>query len=106
MLDEIKDFFGLGERARAYVIVQWNVYEGGFHFYVQRCVRYAGLTGWMRVVKKPMYDYIEMEVEGTKYRIDKLIEKLQKSPSNSKVTGLNITWKTYKSMYQDFQLRV
>jgi acylphosphatase len=106
MFDGIKDFFGFGEDARAYMVIQWRVYQGSFHFFVQQCVRYAGLKGWMRVVQKPMYDYIELEVEGSKYKINKLILTLQKGHKNEKASGLDITWKTYKEMYRDFQVRL
>ena len=106
MFEGLLDFVGIGENARAFIIVQWHVLEGGFHFHVERCARETGVKGWMRVIQKPMYDYIEMEVEGSKYKIDKLIERLKQGHKNSKVSGLDISWKTYKKIYSNFQLRI
>jgi len=95
----------MGERARAFIVIRCQAYEGRFHFYVERCIRAGDLKGWMRVIQKPMYDYIEMELEGSKYQMDKFIANLQKGPPDAKTSGLEISWKTHKAMYKGFQIR-
>ena len=100
------EFFGFGEKARAYILVKWQVFEGAYHFHAERCVRRAGLYGWMRVVKTPMYEYMEIEVEGQKTRIERLLENLREAPPNSRVTGIELEWKEYgQKKYHEFRSR-
>ena len=80
MFDQIKDFFGIRRtRARVYCRSIATCMKGGFTSYVQNAAcALRSVTGWMRVVQKPMYDYIEMEVEASKYKIKKFIANLRK----------------------------
>jgi acylphosphatase len=104
-MSTLVEWLGFGPKARAYILIKWNVFEGAYHFYAERCARRRRLKGWMRVVKGPLYEYIEMEVEGSKYRIEKMIADLQKGPPNSKATGVDISWKEFSGNHNDFRIR-
>lgn len=105
MRDGFLDAFGLGAKARAYIVLRGNVYEGAYHRFTELTVRKLGLQGWMRVVSRDMDSYIEVEVEGTRYRILRILEELKKGPATAKIFGAEVQWKTFKRLYNDFRLR-
>lgn len=87
------------------MVIRWPIYEGGFHFHVERCARRNGLKGWLKVVKQPMYEYVEVEVEGRRRKIDRFLADLQQVPGRAKPMGVELQWKTYKGNYPDFKVR-
>jgi acylphosphatase len=44
-----------------------------------------------------------MEVEGTRYRIERFLEDLQKGPGAAKVYKADVQWKTDKNEFRDFR---
>lgn len=99
------DFLGIGPRAAAHIRVRGLVYEGGYHFHVERQARARNLKGWMRIQQLPMDSFIEMEVEGTRYQINRLLDDLQTGPSTAKVFKADVQWKTDTGSFRDFRVR-
>ena len=105
MLNGLLNFFGQGPKARAYIRIRGNIYEGAYHLFIEERVREHGLKGWMGVHHLPMHSYLEMEVEGTRHGLDKLLVDFQKGPATAKISAAEVQWKTYRNEFQQFRLR-
>ena len=105
MFKAFLDFFGFGAKSRAYIRVRGQVFEGGYHFFVEKAVRARGLKGWLRTIQLPLESCIEMEVEGTRHHIEKLLKGLQNGPATAKVFAAEVQWKTFKGEFRDFRTK-
>src|SRR4051794_6009833 len=104
MLD-IWTWIGFSPLARAHVTFNGHAYEGGFHFAVERRARLTGVKGWMRSMRMPMYEYVELEVEGRKGKIERLISQLREM-KNAKITSVDLQWRPYTGQYREFRVRL
>jgi acylphosphatase len=99
------DFFGFGPKSRAYIRIRGQVLEGGYHFFIERRIRSRALNGWLRIYQLPIDSYLELEVEGTLYRIKKLLEDARNGPPSAKIFDAEVQWKTYKGDLRDFRMK-
>ncbi len=105
VLTGLKDFLGLGPKARIYVRIQCHVYEGAYHLYIEECIRNRSLKGWMRVRHLPINSYLEMELEGSRFRLEKLLKDFQNGPASARVHTADVQWKTFQNLFKNFWLR-
>jgi acylphosphatase len=85
--------------ARVYGRVQ-GVY---FRYFVRTEARMLDLKGYVRNL--PTGDAVEVQAEGTKRRLDTLIERLKVGPSGSIVKRVETDWSDYSSQFTDFDIR-
>jgi acylphosphatase len=62
-----------------------------------------GLTGY--VCNLPQGDAVEVEAEGQKEQLDKLLEFLAKGPPLAEVTEVAVDWLDYSGQFADFSVR-
>src|SRR5579864_2980413 len=99
------NYLGFGPKTAARVMIRGEVYEGGYHFFAERAVRSRSLTGWMRVVKLPMNSYVELELEGKKWKIEDLLLELRVGPAHSRISGVEVEYRNFRNAFRDFRLR-
>lgn len=99
------DWIGLGPKVCAYVLIRTNPHETRFDVFAEKLARSIGLRGWVKMSQLPMYRKAELEVEGSKSKIEKFIQKLNEAPEDAKAVAAEVQWKTYKNQYQGFRIR-
>jgi acylphosphatase len=85
--------------ARVYGRVQ-GVY---FRYFVRTEARMLDLKGYVRNV--PTGDAVEVQAEGAKRRLDKLIERLKVGPAGAEVKRVETDWSDYAAQFTDFSIR-
>jgi acylphosphatase len=60
------------------------------------------LTGYIRNLSDGMS--VEVQVEGKKAQIDKLLEYLKQGPPGAKVDKVDIEWMEYTGSYKEFSI--
>ena len=86
-------------RAIVYGYVQ-GVY---FRAFVSECAAELGLTGYVRNL--PRSDAVEVQAEGERKQLKKLIGYLKLGPSAAKVERLVTNWSEYTGNYAGFKVR-
>jgi len=84
--------------ARAYGRVQ-GVY---FRYFVQDIARKSGLTGYVRNL--PGNDAIEVEAEGDRQQLEKLVEQLKIGPPAAQVKKVDLNWSDYSGKFDEFRI--
>jgi hypothetical protein len=98
MFDTIRDLFSEKVAVRA---VLRGFVSNEAALTLQVMVRSNGLKGSMRVAP---YSYVMMELEGTRARIDQLIEQMKHTTFSTQPTVLELTWKPYRAQYINFHV--
>ena len=85
-------------RAVVYGLVQ-GVF---FRAFVSRRARELGLTGYVRNLPERM---VEVQAEGERDKLEKLIISLQAGPPGARVEKVITVWSKYSGDYRDFNVR-
>jgi len=85
----------------AKIIVSGRVQGVGFRWFVFKEAQQAKVTGQVRNLSDGT---VEIEIEGDKQAIKKLISKVQAGPAFSHVTNVQTKWQTYKGSYREFNI--
>jgi len=97
----IQDVRKIEKRIHAYI--SGRVQGVGFRWFVVETVRhqYPGISGWV----KNLYDgRVEILAEGTENDLIAFIKTMEKGPSFSHVTSLNIDWEDSKGELYGFDV--
>jgi acylphosphatase len=87
----------------AEVVVSGDVQGVGYRAFTQRAAEDLGLSGWVR----NLYDgRVQVEVEGPRATVEKLLARLRHGPSLAEVTDVSVTWKTPTGSAQGFAIRL
>jgi acylphosphatase len=73
-----------------------------FRAFVEEHAQALGLTGYVRNVTHS--GAVEVEVEGEKARLQKLLQHLHQGPSASRVDKVDVRWGTYSGRFADFRI--
>lgn len=74
-----------------------------FRSFVQNVARSLGLKGYVRNLVRG--DAVEVEAEGPKQRLNKLLEQLKIGPSGARVERVEAKWGDYSGQFDDFSIR-
>ena len=74
-----------------------------FRYFVQDVARGFGLKGYVRNL--PNGDAIEVEAEGDRQQLEKLVEQLKIGPSTARVENIEISWSDYSRQFNNFGIR-
>lgn len=85
------------------VTVRGHVQGVYFRAFVQKQAQSLGLTGYTRNL--PDSNMVEVQAEGTKEKLNELIQYLEVGPPGSRVDTMDINWTEYKSEFDDFSIR-
>lgn len=92
----------MGNLVRAEILVIGIVQGVGYRYFVNKNAELLGLKGYTQnLYSGEVYNV----VEGEKYLIEELIEKLKIGPVSSDVKEVNINWKEYKNEFKKFEVR-
>jgi acylphosphatase len=88
--------------AAAHILVKGSVQGVGFRYFVQRHAERLGLFGYTRNLPSGQ---VEIEVEGDKNSILRLIGEVKRGPQFSEVFDVQVNWKDYQERFIGFEIR-
>ena len=74
-----------------------------FRYFVSDLAEKAGLVGFVRNL--PSGDVVEVQAEGDKQQLERLVEKLKKGPPGASVDRVEISWSEFSGQFSDFGMR-
>jgi acylphosphatase len=74
-----------------------------FRYFVRNIARKLGLKGYVRNLASG--DAVEVQAEGEKLQLNKLLEQLKVGPPGAWVKGVEIDWSDYSGQFTDFSVR-
>jgi len=74
-----------------------------FRYFVQNVARRLGLKGYVRNIASG--DAVEVQAEGEKQQLDKLLEQLKVGPPRARVERVEVMWAGYSGQFDDFSVR-
>jgi acylphosphatase len=73
-----------------------------FRYFVQNIANRLGLKGYVRNLPNGA---LEVESEGTKSQLEKLVEQLKIGPPGARVKEVKVNWSDYSGQFKDFGIR-
>lgn len=94
--------FRMAEMAHLSAKVYGRVQGVFFRYFVQNTARNLGLKGYVRNL--PSGDTVEIQADGSKQELEKLIEQLKTGPPGAKVEKVEINWSDYSGQATTFSI--
>lgn len=91
----------MADLASVKVTVHGRVTGIGFRAFARAQAKALGLTGYARNLPD---DSVEIEAEGERDKLEKLVARLKAGPPLSRVQNADVTWSEYRGIYQDFSI--
>ena len=86
---------------RVRVDIRGNVQGVGFRMYVVRRARALGLTGWVRNREDGS---VEVEAEGSRDSLERLVADLEVGPTGARVVQLDPRWSDGPARHAGFEI--
>jgi len=83
------------------VFYEGNVQGVGFRYFIQHTATQLGLTGWVRNL--PSGD-VEIEAEGNREFVERLIEYARRGPRSAVVSNTQVTWREPHGQFGRFEI--
>lgn len=93
----------MAELASVRVIIYGRVQGVFFRDFTSKRAKELGLTGYVRNLHH--VEAVEVEAEGERRHLEKLIDYLKKGPPAARVTKIVTDWSEYSGHYPDFSIR-
>jgi len=93
----------MADMARLSVTVYGRVQGVYFRYSVLNAARGLGLKGYVRNLGRG--DAVEVQAEGEKPHLKKLLEQLRTGPPGAQVKRVEIDWTDYSEQFKDFKIR-
>ena len=93
----------MADLASVQVIVYGYVQGVFFRDFTSRRARELGLTGYVRNLRD--IEALEVQAEGERKQLEKLIGYLEVGPPRAKVTRVVTNWSEYTGSYSGFKIR-
>lgn len=93
----------MAEMARLSAKVYGRVQGVFFRYFVKNAAKNLGLKGYVRNL--PSGNAVEVQAEGDKQQLEKLIEQLKIGPPGAWVNRVEIDWSGYSREFTDFSIR-
>jgi acylphosphatase len=74
-----------------------------FRYFVQNVARELGLKGYARNLASG--DAVEVQAEGEKQQLNKLLGQLKVGPPGARVERVEVKWADYSRQFDDFSVR-
>jgi len=74
-----------------------------FRYFVRDVAKTLGLKGYARNL--PSGDAVEVQAEGEKQRLEKLVEQLKVGPPGAWVRKVETNWSDYSGQFNNFHIR-
>ncbi len=88
--------------ASFHAIVRGRVQGVFFRAFVQNHARALGLTGYVRNLSHPRA--VEVQAEGERSQLEKLLHHLHRGPPRAKVEEVELTWGDYTGSFSNFRV--
>jgi acylphosphatase len=89
------------ENQSLHAIVHGRVQGVSFRYYATAHANELGLTGWVRNLPDGT---VEVMAEGSRERLDQLLQFLQTGPTGARVSTVETSWQTASGHYNDFSI--
>ena len=93
----------MSQEACLHALVYGVVQGVNFRSFVLRHARDLGLTGYVRNVYPE--EVVEVEAEGRRERLERLLRYLEEGPRGAWVERVDANWSEYSGAYSRFELR-
>jgi len=93
----------MADMARLSVTVYGRVQGVYFRYFVRNAARGLGLKGYVRNLGSG--EAIEVQAEGEKAQLDRLLEQLKTGPQGARVRRVEIDWADYSKQFTEFKIR-
>jgi acylphosphatase len=93
----------MADMARLSVTVYGKVQGVYFRYFVLNTARGLGLKGYVRNLGRG--DAMEVQAEGEKPQLNKLLEQLKTGPPGAQVKRVEMDWSDYSKQFTEFQIR-
>lgn len=84
------------------IIVHGRVQGVYYRAFTENSAKQLGIMGYVRNLPQGT---VEIDAEGDRESLEKLIGSLQQGPSGSMVAHLKVTWSDYTKCYSSFEIR-
>jgi acylphosphatase len=74
-----------------------------FRYFVRNVARNLSLKGCVRNLASG--DAVEVQAEGEKQQLDRLLEQLKAGPPGAWVKSVDVDWSDYSGQFEDFRIR-
>jgi acylphosphatase len=74
-----------------------------FRYFVRDVAKILGLKGYTRNL--PSGDAVEVQAEGEKQQLEKLVEQLKTGPPGAQVRKVETNWSDYSGQFKNFHIR-
>jgi acylphosphatase len=93
----------MAQMARLSAKVHGLVQGVNFRYFVWDMAKNLGITGYVRNL--PSGNAIEVEAEGTKAQLEKLVAQLKIGPPRAQVKEVKTNWSDYSGQFTNFGMR-
>jgi acylphosphatase len=93
----------MADMARLSVTVYGKVQGVYFRYFVLNTARGLGLKGYVRNLGRG--DAMEVQAEGEKPQLNKLLEQLKTGPPGAQVKRVEMDWSDYSKQFTEFKIR-
>jgi len=93
----------MAEMARLPAKVYGRVQGVFVRYFVKNVAKNLGLKGYVRNL--PRGDAVEVQSEGDKQQLEKLIEQLKIGPRGAWIKRVEVAWSGYSREFTDFRIR-
>jgi len=93
----------MADEARLSATVYGRVQGVYFRYFVRNVARKLGLKGYVRNLASG--DAVEVQAEGEKPQLDRLLEQLKAGPPGALVKRVEVQWSGYSGQFDDFSVR-
>jgi len=92
----------MSDLARLKALVHGKVQGVYYRAFTFRVAKRLLLKGWVK--NSPSGD-VEVQVEGTRDRLEALLKELKVGPAGASVTKIDVTWSAYTGDFSSFDVR-
>jgi acylphosphatase len=93
----------MADMARLSATVYGRVQGVYFRYFVLKTARSLDLKGYVRNLESG--DAVEVQAEGEKPKLDRLIDQLKVGPPGARVRSVEIDWSDYSGRFTEFKIR-
>jgi len=94
---------GMADEERLSATVYGRVQGVYFRYFVRNVARELGLKGYVRNLASG--DAVEVQAEGEKPQLDRLLEQLKAGPPGALIKRVEVQWSGYSGQFDDFSVR-
>lgn len=92
----------MSDNARAHVLVSGRVQGVFFRDNTKKKADELGVAGWVRNL---IDGRVEAVFEGSKKRVEEMVDWVRKGPSFAQVDNFDLVWEDYRGEFKSFEIK-